>query len=549
VVNTLLGFDSADAYMKKLLHATALLIRPSASVSLRDVGLKLLLSLLTLTDNINQNALLEYFMLHPVFDQLTELIRMKDLREQHGFTALCVLAILINYRKHEAPNPYVNGMAEIKDEVLLCGIGSVIVRSLLDRNQHWLNEAVPKAEGGFFRAFGRMVENLFVGEEEAHAVRASVAKSGAALLALYETVQLNTRFHTVLTHTLMMEQPILAAGSSSDAGAAANAMVPSSLEAPASLLSTFFTFMSFIIQDGKDQEGMAYTKLFFIILCCIIEDKLSNAFLHDPNVNIPVVLHKAAMRHRHSSVETVKTGPMACPLLELCIEFLISHLKKNLSIDLYSKCLSVVHCMLCYQKLHRIRLQFNWKELWDALVGLVKYILSSERLLSSHENVLGLADQVVTILNLFITYGDTFLPDPSSYDELYYELIRVHSTFDSLYDIAKRQMWLSGLGQAVGAKLSSSLVNIRSITSHFAPKIEMIFARSGGNLTPDQVLAVVRDNYDSLTLKLQDNLDHYEKYAENPHELSFFTNVVRLVIQANRDVHIGIRQIKVLGPT
>jgi len=31
------------------------------------------------------------------------------------------------------------------------------VRSLLDRNQHWLNEAVPKAEGGFFRAFGRMV--------------------------------------------------------------------------------------------------------------------------------------------------------------------------------------------------------------------------------------------------------------------------------------------------------------------------------------------------------------------------------------------------------
>jgi hypothetical protein len=32
--------------------------------------------------------------------------------------------------------------------------------------------------------------------------------------------------------------------------------------------------------------------------------------------------------------------------------------------------------------------------------------------------------QSTVIFNLFITYGDTFLPSPSSYDELYYELVR-----------------------------------------------------------------------------------------------------------------------------
>ncbi len=45
---------------------------------------------------------------------------------------------------------------------------------------------------------------------------------------------------------------------------------------------------------------------------------------------------------------------------------------------------------------------------------------------------------MVVIFNLFITYGDTFLPSPNSYDELYYELVRCHQTFDSLYSMALR---------------------------------------------------------------------------------------------------------------
>ena len=53
-------------------------------------------------------------------------------------------------------------------------------------------------------------------------------------------------------------------------------------------------------------------------------------------------------------------------------------------------------------------------------------------------NVFAVALQVTVIFNLFITYGDTFLPSPSSYDELYYELVRCHATFDALYSMALR---------------------------------------------------------------------------------------------------------------
>ena len=43
-----------------------------------------------------------------------------------------------------------------------------------------------------------------------------------------------------------------------------------------------------------------------------------------------------------------------------------------------------------------------------------------------------------------------------------------------------------------------------------------------------QVLEVVRNNYDSLTLKLHDSLDQYEKYAEKPQHANFFANMVSI---------------------
>ena len=48
-----------------------------------------------------------------------------------------------------------------------------------------------------------------------------------------------------------------------------------------------------------------------------------------------------------------------------------------------------------------------------------------------------------------------------------------------------------------------------------------------------QVLEVVRTNYDTLTLKLQDSLDHFDKYAERQREGTFFTQLVGV----NLEIH------------
>lgn len=84
-------------------------------------------------------------------------------------------------------------------------------------------------------------------------------------------------------------------------------------------------------------------------------------------------------------------------------------------------------------------------------------------------------------------------------------------------------------------KLNNSLINIRAIIKHFNPKIEQ-WLLSANLSTPseDQILDIVRKNYDSLTLKLQDFLDQYERYSEKPKHTAFFTNMVRSVVSDTR---------------
>lgn len=55
-------------------------------------------------------------------------------------------------------------------------------------------------------------------------------------------------------------------------------------------------------------------------------------------------------------------------------------------------------------------------------------------------------------------------------------------------------------------KVTNSLVNIKAITAHFNPKIEAwLSSQQLSTPTEDQILEVVKSNYDSLTLKLQVN--------------------------------------------
>ncbi|XP_074238886.1 armadillo-like helical domain-containing protein 3 isoform X2 [Saimiri boliviensis] len=500
IINMLMGFDKAELCMKNLMESLDSLLCAEGSESLKSLCLKLLLCLVTVTDNISQNTILEYVMINSIFEAILQILSHPPSRREHGYDAVVLLALLVNYRKYESVNPYIVKLSIVDDEATLNGMGLVIAQALSEYNRQYKDKE-EEHQSGFFSALTNM----------------SHPEMGLV------TTPVSPAPTTPAT-------PLGTTPPSSD--------VISSVELPldadvqtSNLLITFLKYSSIVMQDTKDEHRLHSGKLCLIILTCIAEDQYANAFLHDDNMNFRVNLHRMPMRHRKKAADkNLPCRPLVCAVLDLMVEFIVTHMMKEFPMDLYIRCIQVVHKLLCYQKKCRVRLHYTWRELWSALINLLKFLMSNETVLLAKHNIFTLALMIVNLFNMFITYGDTFLPTPSSYDELYYEIIRMHQSFDNLYSMVLRLSTNAGQWKEAASKVTHALVNIRAIINHFNPKIESYAAVNHiSQLSEEQVLEVVRANYDTLTLKLQDGLDQYERYSEQHKEAAFFKELVRSI--------------------
>uniref|UniRef100_A0A665V4M2 Armadillo-like helical domain-containing protein n=1 Tax=Echeneis naucrates TaxID=173247 RepID=A0A665V4M2_ECHNA len=540
IINMLMGFDKAEQRMKDLMERLDSLLCGDGSESLKSLCLKLLLCLVTVTDNISQNTILEYVMINSIFEAILQILSDVSSRGQHGYDAVVLLALLVNYRKYESVNPYIVKLSIVDDEPTLDGMGMVVHQALTEYNRQYKDKE-EENQGGFFSTLTSMVRFNF---HSLHLISKYVTNE-AILLALYEAVHLNRNFITVLAQS-HPEMDIAATPMTPTPTTPTTPLgtTPPSLdmmnnpELPldpnlltSNLLITFLKYASIVMQDTKDEHRLNSARLCLIILTCIAEDQYADAFLHDDNMNFRVNLHKMPMRHRKKAVDkNIPSRPLVCAVLDLMVEFIVTHMMKDFPMDLYLRCVQIIHKLLCYQKKCRIRLHYTWRELWSALINLLKFLLSNETTLLAKHNIFHLALLVVNLFNMFITYGDTFLPTSNSYDELYYEIVRMHQVFDNLYCMVLRVSTNTGQWKEAASKVTHALVNVRAIINHFNPKIESYAAVNHiSQLSEEQVLEVVRSNYDTLTLKLQDGLDQFERYSEQPKEAAFFKELVRSI--------------------
>lgn len=541
IINMLMGFDKAEQRMKDLMERLDSLLCGDSSESLKSLCLKLLLCLVTVTDNISQNTILEYVMINSIFEAILQILSDVSSRGQHGYDAVVLLALLVNYRKYESVNPYIVKLSIVDDEPTLDGMGMVVHQALTEYNRQYKDKE-EENQGGFFSTLTSMVGSMFIADVDE---KLSVQTNEAILLALYEAVHLNRNFITVLAQSHPeIDIPTTPTTPTPTTPTTPLGTTPPSLdmmnnpELPldpnlqtSNLLITFLKYASIVMQDTKDEHRLNSARLCLIILTCIAEDQYADAFLHDDNMNFRVNLHRMPMRHRKKAVDkNIPSRPLVCAVLDLMVEFIVTHMMKDFPMDLYLRCVQIIHKLLCYQKKCRIRLHYTWRELWSALINLLKFLLSNETTLLAKHNIFHLALLVVNLFNMFITYGDTFLPTSNSYDELYYEIVRMHQVFDNLYCMVLRVSTNTGQWKEAASKVTHALVNVRAIINHFNPKIESYAAVNHiSQLSEEQVLEVVRSNYDTLTLKLQDGLDQFERYSEQPKEAAFFKELVRSI--------------------
>ncbi|XP_073955047.1 armadillo-like helical domain-containing protein 3 [Choristoneura fumiferana] len=524
VKTILIGAENPDAKMQKLLEHCGTTLSGDVPDSLKSMVLKLLIIIATGIDNIDDNPLVEYVMMNSLFEPLIQLLCTSNERQQHGYDVVMLLMFLVNYKKQESANPYVVKLSILDDELALNGYGQVITAALNDFVMSVFGGMQGTTGGGWLSSLTSMVGGIFLTSDETQPVVRGQRNSGGEegmLLALYEAAHLNRNFMTTLAH--------------SSAAASAPPSPPATLpphqtppnpaqiqaldnDQPTNLLVTFFQYCSIVMADTKTETSINKCSLCFITLTCIVEEQFANSIMHDQNLTFKVQLYRLPMRHRKIIPEEPPSQPLASTLIDLLVEFMMCHLLKKFPGELYELCVGVLLRLLSYQKRCRVRLARDWRPLWAALIALLKFLVTNESTLLRRHNIFIMAQQVVNIFNLFITFGDTFLPTPASYDQLYYELIRMHQVFDNLFYMALRYSTGDGEFKAEALRLANCLVNVRAIIQHFSPKIEAwLNSQSLSTPTEDQILEVVRKNYDSLILKLQEGLEWYARYCERSH--------------------------------
>lgn len=539
LLEVLFGVDGVDEKMTNLIKHANSFLNGEYPPSLKASFIQLYLIIATGMDDMDQNLLIKFMMNSTVFESLIQLLKDKTSRTHHGHSVILILMLLVNYKKHESANPFIVKLSILDDELALNGYGQVISSTLSDfcRKFPLMNVCV---EGSWFSSLTNIIGNIFVGEEEAKWQH--IHENNSALLALYEAIHLNRNFMTTLAYTQNDESFPLYQKDTANQNAAEFQTLEVTTQ-PSNLLAIFFQYCSIIMHATPTERVNCNVKLCFLILNCISEDQYANSLMHDANLVFKVPLYKISINHRKYGTSMSFSQPLAATLIDIMIDFISSHMVKKFPLELYSQCLGILLRILYYQKRSCIRLNYEWIKLWTVLINLTKFLTLHENHLAKKMNIFSLATEVVKILNIFITYGDTFLFSSSAYDKLFYEIIRMKMIFINLHAMGLRYSNCENYEyKESAAKLTNALVNIRDILDHFSPKInEWLVRQNISTPSENQIMAIIIEHYDSLTLKLQENLDHFDRYSEH-HTSEFFGNLLSSMITATR-LSINIEEV------
>ena len=155
------------------------------------------------------------------------------------------------------------------------------------------------------------------------------------------------------------------------------------------------------------------------------------------------------------------------------------------------------------------RLDTSQKQ-WEEHVGSVPSTLENlaavanarQQTLTERWNMI---DGLVNILAFSLSNGENFLPDPASYDDLFYKLVETGDILTKFRDAF-------GLASRSEPSPIQTLINV---SSHY----HTILGGGEGklrskNLSPREVSTVIKQGYDTLSIEASEDLDRWEKFRE-----------------------------------
>lgn len=127
--------------------------------------------------------------------------------------------------------------------------------------------------------------------------------------------------------------------------------------------------------------------------------------------------------------------------------------------------------------------------------------------LKTNYNTETLVSEVVNLITLSLTAGETFLPDAAAYDDLFYKLVETGESLSKFRD-----------AYALDKSNSAASISILTgVSKHYSDLIQDAKGKAN-NLSPREVHKIIKDGYETLSIEAKEGLDHWSRYREADHK-------------------------------
>ncbi|CAO2650918.1 Nn.00g092150.m01.CDS01 [Neocucurbitaria sp. VM-36] len=502
IISVLAGLHDADAVMTDFVATLDTVIRNGRTIPLR---LKAIRATLSITAAGFHTALPSYFTHRDLFPSLMKYVQdCEDSAEV--LPAFYLLGLLANYNKFEFQNPYRLRLDDFVNDAIIQKMIACFGKSCLELRDAYIAVQDDMPEGWTlgstlsYIGLGALAPNSrpstpVPAPEEAKSLFAVLpGPEIGVLLSTYDFANANKVFCFNLIS--------LQSESNNDT----------------SPLSAYLSLTSYLFQHAhRSTRATLYTYLSLFVLQILVEDQLLLKRLCNDETKLSVRL----CRQRQPFLPIVKGEriPVAV-IVDLMVDGINHNLRRRLDVEFYVLCLGVLLRILSYLSRAKARISYHWSELWRTLLAFVRFLTTYENDIKTNYRSTELITTLVNLLAFALSNGENFLPDPASYDDLFYKLVESGDTLIKFRDAF-------GLSSQSG-----SMQTLINVSSHYHSLLESNEKGKTRNkhLSPREVSTVIKQGYETLSIDASEGLDRWEKFRE-----ADFKTVLKKIARAAMD--------------
>ncbi|KAF2017021.1 DUF1741-domain-containing protein [Aaosphaeria arxii CBS 175.79] len=499
IISVLAGLHNADAVLSDFVATLDSVIRNGRNLTLRRKAIRTAISI---TASAFSTGLPSYFTHRDLFPSLMKYVQ--DCEEDDDIIpAFVLLGLLVNYNKFEFQNPYRLRLDDFVNDNIIRKIITSFGASCASLRDAYVAVQDDMPEGwtlgstlnyiglGVLAPASRPTTPVPAPDETKSLFTALPGPKVGAFLPTYDFANANKLFCFNLVQLAAPEK------------------------GEASPLSSFLSLTSYLFQHAHRSNRTAlYTYLSLVILQILVEDQTLVKRLCSDDSKIPVRL----CRQRQPYLPLVKGDRIpGTIILDLFVDGINHNLRRRLDVDFYNLCLGNLLRLLSYLSRAKVRMAYHWSELWRTLLSFFRFLTTYSNDVRGLSKSSEMVDTLVNILAFSLSNGENFLPDPASYDDLFYKLVETGEILTKFRD-------------AFSLSNNASIQTLISVASHYHELLSTEKGKSRTkNLSPREVSTVIKQGYDTLSIEAIEGLDRWDKFREVDHK-SALKKIARVVV-------------------